>query len=351
MSRFWKYLVLALLLVGLVIPTVFVVTGCGSDNTTTTTVEKTATVDNSTALAERANEVLAADKGDYPGNSIKGTDLATILADSAKADTVFVLDVRAAKDYEAGHIKGAENVPFAEWAAPDNLDTLPKDKIIVVVCYTGHTAAEVVGGLRMLGYDAIALRGGMMGWTQGGNNQKVADSLLAAANPTVNTAAEPSQKSSPSGPLNQPSDALYETIAGVANTDMSSMPTSGDFAFNVITAANLAPKLADPAQKEELFLLDIRLAEDYEKVGHIEGATNIPFADVAVPENLDRLPKDKKIIVICYTGNTAAQATMILRILGYDASVLKFGSMGWTVTPNTQGYVDYITSSNQPVVQ
>lgn len=351
MSRYSKFLILLMLIVGLMLPTIFMAIGCGEEETTTTVEETTATVDETQAVAERANEVLSADSGDYSGNSIKADKLSQMLADPATMDTLYVLDIRAAEDYAAGHIEGATNIAFTKWAEPDSLDMLPTDKTIVVVCYTGHTAAEVVGGLRMLGYDAIALRAGMMGWTQGANNQKVADQLLAANNPVVNTPAEPAASGSSSGALTQPSDDLYETIAGLANTDMSSMPTSGNYANNVITAEELATMLEEPAMVEAMYLLDIRAAADYQEVGHIEGAVNIPFKDVGVPENLDMLPKDKKIIVICYTGNTAAQTTMILRLLGYDAAVLKFGSMGWAANTMTQGYVDSITAADYPVVQ
>ena len=44
-------------------------------------------------------------------------------------------------------------------------DILPKDKKIIVVCYTGQTAGQVVSILRLLGYDACSLKGGMVnGW-------------------------------------------------------------------------------------------------------------------------------------------------------------------------------------------
>jgi len=38
---------------------------------------------------------------------------------------------------------------------------LPQDKKLVVYCYTGQTAGQAVAGLRMLGYDAVSLNGGM----------------------------------------------------------------------------------------------------------------------------------------------------------------------------------------------
>ncbi len=352
MSKKLKLASLILLVLGLMLFTA-VATGCGTDEGTTTTA---ATTTGTTAaagieeVAERANEVLASDSG-YPGNAIEAKKLNEMLADPAAKDTLYVLDVRQAADYEKGHIEGAVNVPFGQWAAPDNLKTYPKDKTIVVVCYTGHTAAEVVGGLRMLGYEALALKAGMLGWNESSQSQQVADTLGQAANPVVNTPAEPVTANDKGGKLTTPPDPVYQAIADRANKDMGAMSTSGDYASNVITAAALKAKLDDPAQKDQVFLLDIRSAKDFEQVGHIEGAVNIPFKDLAKDENLVKLPQDKKIIVICYTGNTAAQATMILRLLDYDAAVLKFGSMGWSKTPNTDSFITYITNPDYPLAQ
>jgi len=41
------------------------------------------------------------------------------------------------------------------------------------------------------------------------------------------------------------------------------------------------------------------------------------------------LPFDNEIIVVCYTGHTASQATALLNALGYDATALKYGMCGW----------------------
>jgi rhodanese-related sulfurtransferase len=43
----------------------------------------------------------------------------------------------------------------------DNLDKLPEDKTIVLICYVGHTASQMLVALRLLGYDVIALKFGM----------------------------------------------------------------------------------------------------------------------------------------------------------------------------------------------
>jgi rhodanese-related sulfurtransferase len=45
----------------------------------------------------------------------------------------------------------------------------------------------------------------------------------------------------------------------------------------------------------------------------------------------DTLPKDKQILVYCYSGQTAGQTVAILKLLGYDAASIKSG-MGTPVT-------------------
>ena len=70
-------------------------------------------------------------------------------------------------------------------------------------------------------------------------------------------------------------------------------------------------------------ILSVRKAEDYAK-GHVKGAINVPFG-AGMQEGLVQLPKDKKIIVYCYTGQTASQTVAILRLLGYEAYNMQFG--------------------------
>lgn len=80
---------------------------------------------------------------------------------------------------------------------------------------------------------------------------------------------------------------------------------------------------------EELFLLDIRKKDDYQK-GHIEGAFHAEWPEVLDFIKEDVFKKDDKVIVICYTGQTAGQIVSILRVLGYDACSLMGGMMnGW----------------------
>jgi len=71
------------------------------------------------------------------------------------------------------------------------------------------------------------------------------------------------------------------------------------------------------------YIVSLRRSIDYAN-GHIPGAINVAFS------NLAKLPKDKEILVYCYTGHSSAQATAVLQVLGYDAYSLKFGMCSWT---------------------
>lgn len=76
-------------------------------------------------------------------------------------------------------------------------------------------------------------------------------------------------------------------------------------------------------------VIDFRSAADYDN-GHIKGAINATLANV-----LTKVPADKtsKILCVCYTGQTAARGTGLLRMSGYaNAVTLKWGMCAWNLT-------------------
>ncbi|MGE5675343.1 MAG: rhodanese-like domain-containing protein [Mycobacterium leprae] len=94
-------------------------------------------------------------------NNIKAPDVQKMI--DAKTD-FYGVDIRANADYVKGHLPGFVNIPFAE--VGKNLDKFPKDKLIIVQCYTGQTASQVVGILRVMGYNAKNLHFGFQGVTE-----------------------------------------------------------------------------------------------------------------------------------------------------------------------------------------
>lgn len=77
-------------------------------------------------------------------------------------------------------------------------------------------------------------------------------------------------------------------------------------------------------------IYDIRSATDF-ATGHIKNATNVALKDIITTVTNAAVAKDAKILVVCYTGQTAGQAVMALRLLGWkNAVVLKWGMAGWS---------------------
>ena len=115
----------------------------------------------------------------------------------------------------------------------------------------------------------------------------------------------------------------FEVVQAAANAYLTSSPQ-----WN-IAAKDLYLLINDGDPSNDPVIVSVRAADAYAK-GHVPGAINISLADLAKPESLAKLPKDKKIVAYCYTGHTGSQATAILNMLGYDASNLKFGMTSWT---------------------
>jgi rhodanese-related sulfurtransferase len=83
------------------------------------------------------------------------------------------------------------------------------------------------------------------------------------------------------------------------------------------------------AKKTDFVIVDVRPAPSLYQGGHIPGAIYIPTQGVLEPENLKKLPKDKRIILVCVTGQTQNLPVVALRALGYDAWTMKFGMASW----------------------
>jgi len=90
----------------------------------------------------------------------------------------------------------------------------------------------------------------------------------------------------------------------------------------VLTDATDDPEKAD--QLADFFILDIRGATAY-SLRHLPGATNIPYAEVAKPWNLDQLPTDRPILVVCTSGALSSQVATVLGVLGCSVRSLLGG--------------------------
>ncbi len=73
-----------------------------------------------------------------------------------------VVDVRTHPEYREGHIPQSKHIPLPE--IRHRMDELPKDKVIVTVCRTGHRSLVAAQALVGAGYQVKNLSGGMEFW-------------------------------------------------------------------------------------------------------------------------------------------------------------------------------------------
>ncbi len=71
---------------------------------------------------------------------------------------IFLVDLRDAEAYAAGHIRGAVNIPVDE--LPERLNELPWGKLIVLYCYHGPHSMRASRNLAALGYYVADVYGG-----------------------------------------------------------------------------------------------------------------------------------------------------------------------------------------------
>ena len=102
--------------------------------------------------------------------------------------------------------------------------------------------------------------------------------------------------------------------------------------------------------KADFLVVDLRFAPDdgpwgQPKYGRIPGSLYIPHYDLFKPENLKKLPKDKKLILVGHMGVHENYSVVPLRLLGYDAYALLLGMSGWQIDYPAAGHVKMLLHS------
>ncbi len=269
------------------------------------------------------------------------------LNDGYTGNDPYILDVRAATAYEAGHVPGAVNIPWREVTSPDNLAKLPTNKQIVVYCYTGHTATQVVGALNTIGYDAVTMKWAFTSWT---TNEDLAGSYFK---PDTDSHQFPIVTGTSPGTWADGSDDIYKDIGQGCGGDDPVTPAGGgdtsgggedeDIAgaandyflagrSATLAAQSLYDNLADGDTSNDPYVMSIRSAAQYEK-GHIPTAVQFSWQTLFTDENLSKLPDpadDTQIVVVCYTGHTASMVAAMLGMNGYNTTALRWGMCSWS---------------------
>jgi rhodanese-related sulfurtransferase len=214
----------------------------------------------------------------------------------------YVIDIRSATDYAAGHIQGAVNSTLA-----DILTTAQAaDKQILVVCYSGQSAGHAVMALRLSGYsDAQVLKFGMSGWSSqtsaswDNNTGNVAEgnSNWTDAATAASTFKAPTFTSASTDGATILAERVSAMLGGgfksVKNTDVLAAPN--DYYINVYW-----PETAVATY------------------GCINTAVRVSPMTIADNTILNLNP-DETVVTYCWTGQTSSMVTAYLNVIGYNA--------------------------------
>lgn len=101
--------------------------------------------------------------------------------------------------------------------------------------------------------------------------------------------------------------------------------------FSSHDTSAVTPEIVKQAidQKEDVLLLDVRTPQEYAE-GHIQGSKLLPLQELMQKTN--SLPKkNKKIYLYCRSGARSAQATQMLKQLGFtDTHNMTGGLLSWS---------------------
>ncbi|MDA8066884.1 MAG: rhodanese-like domain-containing protein [Thermaerobacter sp.] len=156
--------------------------------------------------------------------------------------------------------------------------------------------------------------------------------LVAAAALLAGCGVPPSA-TTPAAPAKASTAAVQKAVVQRVDTyfaNEAKAPLGGS--YQISTAALYKALQKNPNQ---FLLLDVRMpsgpatAPGYAQ-GHIGGAVNVPYPDLAKNLNkIKKLDQGRPIVTICYTGQWANQSEAILRLLGYNAYALHLSMSDW----------------------
>jgi rhodanese-related sulfurtransferase len=303
--------------------------------------------------AQQLSDSITAAIG-IPGFDIKSYDPLTYTKGP------LIIDVRSSDPekpdvYLAGHIPGSVHIPWQQ--LPQYIQNLPKDRQIVVVSGTGQTGGAAAAILNVLGYDAVNLMWGMTSWT---SDPTVAPGRYNSARDTVFDwggsyravcpISEPDDIYSFPVVENTDSRDRSEVLKAAAEAYLSDGSKRFDMtSFELYEALYYDVKTQQNPSVEWLFqslfftgtatgnpytvpfFLDVRDDDTYLN-GHLCGTLHVYWKNVFKPENLQKLPLDRQILVYSDTGHESGAITAMLNMLGYDAINLRWGITSWSLS-------------------
>ena len=261
----------------------------------------------------------------------------TVNNDSTSDNDYYVIDIRSASAYAAGHIGNAVN------ATLDNLLTKASNSNnhpIIVACYTGQTASLAVVALRLSGYPtAKVMKWGMSGWSSTLDSWTLNCSDYAVGKP--NFAAAP---------------GVLGTLVNYGDPVLTATATDGAGILAERVAALLAAGFKGVAGSAvvdapaDYYINNYWTEADVIAHGNIATAVRVLPLSLAGNEYQNYNPT-ATAVTYCWTGQTSSMVTAYMNVIGYNAVSLKFGTNSIIHSDIGAHGWDVSMAKNYPLVQ
>lgn len=306
----------------LIIPIMFVNTGCSDDDGGTDPVA----VNETEVLVEylEANGNPVNTFGQYIPTTTVKTNL------DLNSDQ-YIIDVRSATDFADGHIEGSHRVDATEVLTYYEDNNLSDNEVVVIVCYSGQTAAWATGLLHTIGYTNVkSMSFGLSSWsstTSGSWVNSISNARASELTTAVTAKAAKGELPELSTGKTEGSEILRARVEAVFAEGFDGVKMTNASAFD--SPANYY--IVNYWSVDHYNLMHIPSAIQYTPASGGSGSSLLLDAD------LKTLPTNKPVAVYCYTGQTSAHVAAYLRVLGYDAKTILFGvnAMAHDTMPGT----------------
>jgi rhodanese-related sulfurtransferase len=283
--------------------------------------------------------------GNFINNEAPSIIMASEIKENLKNEKYLVLDIRSADWFNYGHIKKSKNVKGPELLNyfESKIDPSTFDKI-TIVCYSGQSAAYYASLLRLYGFNNVySLKWGISSWAE-----------EFATNVWIKNSKD------------QFTEQIETTVNSMPEKGETPTINTGKTDAKEILQARIKEAFAKPYKEyivkpavafeapQDYFIINY-VNEDNYKAGHLKGAVQYkPQKSLSSTTNLYTIPNNKKVLLNCDTGISAAYAVAYLQVLGYDVYNLAYGDNSYMnstlVEKNWNGWTTK-EIKNYPVVE
>lgn len=299
---------------------VLLIAGCSGNKTapkketmTATEVKKPVVIGKETSLLLKD----LVDNGDYVNSQVFPSLIKASIVHENLDKNVLIIDIRSLNQYSEGHIKGAVNKKFEELPTYFETGIKPFEyEKIILVDNDGQVSSYITSLLRLMGYgNVFAMRWGMCAWNlryaQDGWLKDVSGKYENALERTINEKAAPERMPELSTGKITGAEIGAERVKKLFEEGTGSILITAEEVFS---------------NPKKYYIINLERKDKYED-GHIPGAFRYkPEATLGFIDEMATIPTDKPVVVYCGTGHNSGFATAFLRLLGYQASTLKYGN-------------------------